>query len=55
LDPRKPTHKVQISTYEARTSEDVDSLRDSERSESPVNVMRGLAKMVKLPNLIDRK
>jgi heme/copper-type cytochrome/quinol oxidase subunit 4 len=55
LDPRKPTHKVQISTYEARTSEDVDSLRDSERSESPVNVMRGLAKMVKLPNLMDRK
>jgi len=55
LDPRKPTHKVQISTYEARTSEDVDSLRDSERSESPVNVMRGLAKMVKLPNLVDRK
>jgi hypothetical protein len=55
LDPRKPTHKVQISTCEARTSEDVDSLRDSERSESPVNVMRGLAKMVKLPNLIDRK
>lgn len=55
LDPRKPTHKVQISTYEARNSEDVDSLRDSERSESPVNVMRGLAKMVKLPHLTDRK
>ncbi|KAI4723874.1 hypothetical protein E4T49_08407 [Aureobasidium sp. EXF-10728] len=55
LDPRKPLHKVQISTYEARTSEDVDSLRDSERSDSPVNVMRGLAKMVKLPNLVDRK
>ncbi|THV64910.1 hypothetical protein D6D19_10109 [Aureobasidium pullulans] len=55
LDPRKPAHKVQISTYEARVSEDVDSLRDSERSESPVNVMRGLAKMVKLPNLVDRK
>ena len=55
LDPRKPAHKVQISTYEARTSEDVDSLRDSERSESPVNVMRGLAKMVKLPHLTDRK
>ncbi|KAI5246034.1 hypothetical protein E4T42_06506 [Aureobasidium subglaciale] len=55
LDPRKPAHKVQISTYEARVSEDVDSLRESERSDSPVNVMRGLAKMVKLPNLMDRK
>ncbi|KAG9828571.1 hypothetical protein KCU98_g8250, partial [Aureobasidium melanogenum] len=55
LDPRKPAHKVQISTCEARMSEDVDSLRDSEGSESPVHVMRGLAKMVKLPNLTDRK
>jgi hypothetical protein len=49
LDPRKPTHKVQISTCEARLSADIDSLRESERSQSPVNVMRGLAKMVKLP------
>lgn len=57
LDPRKPLHKVQISTCEPRASEDVDSLRDSERSESPVNVMRGLAKLVKLPaeRLGDRK